>query len=315
MKRLIVNADDFGLTRLVNQGILDAHQNGIVTSTSLMAGGEAFDDAIAMTRWAVRLSVGVHLVLCQGAPISPPSEISTLVGEGGKTLWTFNEFLRKLATGHIDLRQVELELRRQIVRVIDAGITPSHLDGHKHVHVLPGIADVVVRLAHEFRIPRVRCPQERMPHHILWKGLTSFRAGIFKQYLAGRPISWLAGRLRVKLVRAGIDSPSHFFGLTQTGFLDADSLDRILRTLPERSSELMCHPGYPEASLVKTGTRLIAQREVECRALISRRIKDRVRGEGIELISYRDLGGAAHSRESTVPDPIVKSAPGCARPV
>ena len=315
MKLLIVNADDFGLTRPVNRGILDAHHNGIVTSASLMAGGKAFDDAIAMTRRAARLSVGVHLVLCQGTPISLPSEIPTLVSDSGKTLWTALKFLNKLATGRIDLRQVELELRRQIVRVTDAGITPSHLDGHKHVHVLPGIADIVVRLAREFGIPSVRCPEERMPHHILWKGLTSIRTGIFKQYLAGRPISWLAGRLRVKLTRAGIDSPSHFFGLTQTGFLIEDSLDRILRSVPDGASELMCHPGYPDAALMKTGTRLIAQRELECRALVSPRIKDRVGDEGIELISYRDLGGAARSRESAVPDPVVKIAPGCARPV
>ena len=240
----------------MSQGILDAHHSGIVTSTSLMAKGEAFDAAVEMSKGAPRLSVGVHLVLTQGVPVSPASEIPTLVDPQGRLLWTPREFLRKLATGHISLREVDIELRRQIVRVRQAGIVPSHLDGHKHVHILPGISDLVIRLAQQFAIPSVRCPVEALPPAYLPRYVRNPQADVFKQYLAARAISRFARRFRSKLAEFGLNSPDYFYGLSQTGFLNVETLTPILRNLPDGTSELMCHPGYPDSPLAKTGTRL-----------------------------------------------------------
>lgn len=312
MKRLIVNADDFALTRQVSEGILDAHADGIVTSTTLLANGEAFGAASEMLGRAPHLGVGVHLALVQGVPVSPPSEIPTLVDARGRFWWTAGEFLKKTVTRRINLHEVEIELRRQIVRVLGASVTPTHLDGHKHLHVLPGIAEIVIRLAQEFGIPSVRCPMEDwgLPH-----GLRKPQAGVFKQYLAGRAISWFARRFRSKLAQAGLKCPAHFYGLSQTGFLNEESLAAILRGLPEGTSELMCHPGYTDSILAKTGTRLLTQREIECRALMSNQIKELAIREGIQFISYGEFAHAAQRNGSTAQDAEVRTVAGCARPV
>jgi predicted glycoside hydrolase/deacetylase ChbG (UPF0249 family) len=297
MKQLVVNADDFGVTKLTSQGILDAHHRGIVTSTSLMANGEAFDAAVEMSNRAPRLSIGAHLVLTQAIPVSPASEIPTLVDSHGRLWSTPREFLQKLAAQRIRLREAEVELSRQIVRIRQAGVSPTHLDGHQHLHVLPGISDIVIRLALQFSIPCVRCPEEALPPAYLLRCLGKPTAGIFKQYLAARVVSGLARRFRSKLAESGLNSPDSFCGLSQTGFLNVEALKTILHNLPDGTSELMCHPGYADSLLAKTGTRLIAQRETECRALMSPEIIRIGESEGIQLMSYGEFARLGRQRE------------------
>jgi chitin disaccharide deacetylase len=306
MKQLIVNADDLGLTKGVNRGILDAHYYGGVTSASLMANGEAFEEAVAMARRATRLSVGVHLNLTHGVPVSPPSAVPSLVDGRGRLRLTPGQLLCRLITRRINLCDIELELREQIVKVIRAGIIPTHLDGHKHVHILPGVSEIVIRLAQEFGIPSVRCPLEEFPMAVrLPRGPWDPQTSVLKQHLVGRAVSWFARRFRVSLSQAELIWPAHFFGLTETGFLDTKTLEDILERLPEGVSELMCHPGYTTSRLKRTGTRLLAQREVEVEALMWLRTRMLIVEEAIQLISYGDLvgkvfdqGGA--SRESEV---------------
>jgi hopanoid biosynthesis associated protein HpnK len=307
MKRLIVNADDFGLTRLVSQGILDAHYCGIVTSTSLMANGEAFEEAIAMAKRAPRLSVGAHLVLTQGIPVSPAGGVPTLVDEHGRLYLTARQLLSRVITHRIRLREIEFELRAQIAKALRAGITLTHLDGHKHLHVLPGISEIVIRLAQEFGIPSVRWPMEELPLACL----RDPQAGVFRQCLAGRAVSWFARRLRLKLIQAGLNYPKHFYGLSQTGLLNVERLEEIMRGLPEGTSELMCHPGYADPLLVKTGTRLLAQREIESRALMSPRTRELVISEGIQLVSYSEFACAVRWSQATGHDLEVRTAAGC----
>ena len=163
MKHLIVNADDFGLTENVNKGILDAHREGIVTSTTLLANGMAFETAVAASERFHRLGIGVHLNLTEGMPIADATLIRTLVDRGGRLYMTPVRLWAGIAAGQVSLSDIEFELRAQIKKVIRAGIRPTHLDGHKHVHVLPPVSEVVIRLAKEFRIPAVRCPVEQNP--------------------------------------------------------------------------------------------------------------------------------------------------------
>ncbi len=313
MKQLIVNADDFGLTRLVSQGILDAHDHGIVTSTSLTPNGGAFEEAIAMARRAPRLSVGVHLTLAQGIPVSPTSEVPTLVNAQGRLHSSAVQFLDRILTGRISLHEIEIELRAQIAKVLRTGITPTHLDGHKHLHVLPGISEVVTRLAQEFAIPSVRCPAEELPLARLPHCLRDSRPGVLRQYLAGRAVSWFARRFRLKLNQAGLNSPAHFYGLSETGFLNVEKLEEILRRLPEGASELMCHPGYADPLLAKTGTRLLGQREIESRALRSPRIRELAVGEGIQLVNYREFARAVPEGEVAGCNVEARIAAGCDR--
>jgi len=312
MKRLIVNADDFGLTRLVSEGILDAHYYGIVTSTSLMANGGAFEEAIAMAMRAPRLSVGVHLALTQGIPVSPALEVPTLADAHGRLYLTAGQLLNRIVTHRISLREIEIELRAQIAKVLRAGIILTHFDGHKHLHVLPGISEIVIRLAQEFGVPSVRCPMEELPLAWLPRSLRDAHAVVFRQRLAGRAVSWFARRFRLKLIQAGLNYPTHFFGLSQTGLLTVGRLEEIMRGLPEGTSELMSHPGYADPLLAKTGTRLLVQREIESRALMSPRTRELAISEGIQLVSYSEFARSVHGGQVTH-ELEVRTATGCDR--
>ena len=296
MKQLIVNADDFGLTAGVTRGILDAHREGIVTSTTLMANGAAFDMAVAASRQAPTLGVGAHLNLSEGAPISPPTSIPTLVDERGRLHLKPGRLLQDVLARRVRLDEVEAELRAQTSRIVQSGVSPTHLDGHKHVHVLPEVADIVIRLAREFSIPSVRCPVEDPPGFLNTVGAErSSHARILKQYLVGRGVSTFARRLRRRLDEVGLHCPAHFYGLSQTGFLNTRRIEEVLARLPEGASELMCHPGYPDTELANTGTRLLVQREVEIFAMCSPMIKRLVAGSGIRLVNYEALVGRSHS--------------------
>ena len=296
MKELIVNADDFGLTEAVSCGILDAHREGIVTSTTLMANGGAFEAAVSMSRRAPRLGIGVHLNLTEGEPVSPALRVPSLVDRTGRLHLSPGRLLRAIVRRQVNLADVESELRQQITKVLSAGISPTHLDGHKHVHVLPGVSDVVIRLAQEFSIRSIRCPREVAPN---WPTLLRSRnpqTAVLKQYLVGRMVSGFARSFKEKLSRAGLLFPAQFYGLSETGFLGTQSIQEMLERLSDGVSELMCHPGYLDNDLVRAGTRLLAQREVEIRALTARPVRALVADLGIQLISYRRLAASSQQR-------------------
>jgi hopanoid biosynthesis associated protein HpnK len=290
MRQLIVNADDFGLTESVSSGILDAYREGIVTSTTLMANGGAFDAAVSMRHRTPRLGIGVHLNLTTGEPVSPALRIPSLVDRSGRLHLSPCRLLRALVARQVNLADVESELRRQITKILIAGILPTHLDGHKHVHVLPGVSDVVIRLAQEFSIPSIRCPQEVPPTVPTLLRSGNPRTQVVRQYLVGRIVSRFAKGFKEKLAKTGLLFPAHFYGLSQTGVLHTQSILDILGRLSDGVSELMCHPGYLDTDLVRAGTRLLAQREVEIRALTAPPVRKLVADRGIQLISYRQLG-------------------------
>ena len=296
MRQLIVNADDFGLTQQVSRAILDAHREGIVTSTTLMANGGAFDAAVSMGRREYTLGIGVHLNLTEGVPVSEARKIRTLTNLKGRLYLTPPLLLMGIMTRQVKLAEVEIELWQQILKVLGAGILPTHLDGHKHVHILPGVSDIVIRLAQEFSIPSIRCPSEAAPKIPTSLQSRNSWTAAAKQYLVGRTVSVFARRFEEKLAKAGLLSPAHFYGLSQTGFLDALDILDILAGLPEGASELMCHPGYLDGDLAKTGTRLLAQREIEVRALTAREVRKLAGDRGIQLISYGQLGKHAQER-------------------
>jgi predicted glycoside hydrolase/deacetylase ChbG (UPF0249 family) len=289
MKQLIVNADDFGLTENVNRGIIDAHREGIVTSTTLLANGLAFESAVAAGKRFYRLGIGVHLNLTEGMPVADASHIRTLVDRVGRLHLTPARLWAGIATGQVSLSDIEFELRAQIKKVIRAGIRPAHFDGHKHVHVLPPVSEIVLRLAREFRVPAVRCPMEQNAHASgPLRNRRLSKVSTVKQYLVSRAVSSLAKSFRKRLELTGLLAPTHFYGLSQTGFLDASAIRRILENLPPGSSELMCHPGYHDVELERTGTRLLTQREIEIHGLTATSVLNLVVAGGIRLGNYRD---------------------------
>ena len=261
MKRLVVNADDFGFTRDVNQGILETHRNGILTATTLMATGDAFDDAVVLAKENPTLDIGCHLVLVgsPGLPASVP------------------QLLQAIALGRI---QIYEELAAQVRKILDAGLTPTHLDTHKHTHLLPPVLDAVARISEEFKIPWVRRPFD-LPIH-------SRRPGMVTRAVSGT-FGVVRGRFERELTRRGCRSTDHFAGFQITGNYDARELAALIRTLPEGSTELMCHPGICTAELRAASTRLKESRERELRALTSAEVRVALKEARVDLASYRDL--------------------------
>jgi hopanoid biosynthesis associated protein HpnK len=290
MKKLIVNADDFGLTEKVNEAIVQGHRRGIITSATLMANGAAFESAVGLAQATPELGVGIHLNLTEGAPVSSCSKIPGLVNAQGLLSSTPERLAARLLAGILSLAQVELELRAQMEKVLAAGVALTHLDGHKHVHLFPRIFELVIRLAKEYGIAGVRCAREGPSGllRLLRKNSTA-SARILRQYLAACTLSLVSLSRKTRLQQARLKFPSHFFGITVTGFLDAEILQMIIRDLPVGISELMCHPGYVDTHLSRTPTRLVEQREREIQAMIQPEVKRLVAQHGIELISYRHL--------------------------
>jgi chitin disaccharide deacetylase len=261
LKRLIVNADDFGFTRDVNAGIVRAHRCGILTATTLMANGAAFDDAVRLARENPRLDVGCHLVLV-GAPGLPA---------------TTARLIQALMLRRIHVYE---ELVRQVRRIMDAGIRPSHLDTHKHTHLLPPVLDAVARIAEEFGIRWVRRPFD-FP-------LSANGAGFGKRTVS-RSFGVVRRRFERVLREHHCLTTDHFAGFQITGKYDAAELSRLIARLPEGATEFMCHPGLCTQELRSTRTRLKESREEEIRALTSETVRAAIDAANVKLTTYRDL--------------------------
>ena len=281
MRRLIVNADDFGLHAAVNRGILTAHTEGIVSSTSLTAGGAAFDDAVRIAKQCPQLGVGVHLTLVGARPVLPVAEVSSLLDEAGDFYGSYPLFIKRFLRGKIRLAEVERELAAQIDRVRMAGIQPSHLDSHQHLHVLPGIGGLVLDLARRFSIRAIRIPAEP----VAFIGATPATVG----RLAGRGgLTMLANLFRQHAAAAGIRTSDHFFGMLAGGQLTEPALLAILRRLPPGDSELMTHPGFADESLADA-FRWDYQWDAERQALTAPAVRALLAERQIRLISFREL--------------------------
>ncbi len=290
MKDLIVNADDLGWTVGVNRGIAEAHRNGIVTSTSLLANGPAFEDGVSVARALPALGVGVHLNLSDGPPLTEAKAAPTLVDENGRLSGGPEQLLLKLARRKLKLAEVEREWEAQIERVRSAGISPTHLDGHKHVHMLPGLFPIALKLAKKFGIGAVRISSEASSLRTALSGKSGKDASVkIKQGIQARGLKLLAGDARKLADKAGIDATDYFCGIAQTGVLSRDGVLDLLETLPEGTTELMCHPGYADDDLARSATRLQESRATELSILTDTAVRKSVASHRIRLINYSQI--------------------------
>ncbi len=266
-KQLVVNADDFGFTPDVNQGIVDAHRGGILTATTLMANGVAFDDALRQWRETPTLDVGCHLVLIGGESLISKKPFPA----------TVTQLLVALAKREI---RVYDELAAQVRRIVDAGVRPTHLDTHKHTHLAPPVLDAVARLSEEFRIPWVRRPFD-FPLHApgvpRMKRWTSDALGLMRR------------RFHRVLARHGCRTTDHFAGFQITGRFRAAELVQLMAAIPAGSTELMVHPGRCGTALRAAPTRLKESREAELEALVAPEVRAAMTRHGIELVNYAGL--------------------------
>jgi hopanoid biosynthesis associated protein HpnK len=275
LKRLIVNADDFGMAESVNDGIIKGHRDGIITSTSFMAGARASEHAATLARDNPSLGVGVHLCLTLVKPVADPAKIKSLVRDGLLPGGPF-PLMTRLFFGSIKIGEVEVELRAQIERTLALGIKPDHIDGHQHVHMMKRVFDVVMKLAEEYAIPAMRYP--------VGPDVTSVNGsrGLEKKIFEG-----IAKKNRRALENAGIKFPDYFFGFAETGNLDAGKLLNILKNLPDGTSELMCHPGLPSETLAEDNWG--AGWGMELEAVMNEQIREKIKAENIQLIKFSSL--------------------------
>ena len=279
-RKIIINADDFGLCRGVNEAVAEAHTAGVLTSATIMANMPAVDEALEMAKKMPALGVGVHLNVTSGKPLSTDPVVKILTDADGN----FRYSVAKLAVAAVvskKIRQaIEAELSVQISSLISKGITPTHLDSHKHFHCLPGVWRLVCRLAEKFNIPAIRWPYE--PGTLCggdWPRVEmqdKIRALIVRQMA-----------LKCQDIDARFIATDIFFGLVHTGRINDNFWAELSQTQFAGIAEVMTHPGYTEG-LGKT--RLFEQRLTELKWLCAASTKKAIADAGIELVNYRDIG-------------------------
>jgi hopanoid biosynthesis associated protein HpnK len=282
VSRLIINADDFGLTSGVNRAIIELHQGAVLTSTTLMARAGATAEAIRLALAQPTLGVGCHLVLLDGQPVLPPDQVPSLVDKRtGLFFPTLSSFLPRLVSGRIRPAEIEAEAAAQIALLKDAGLRLTHIDTHKHSHMFPWVLKPLLRAARKAGIRAVRNPFE--PE---WAVRVTPRASFIRAAEVAA-LRWLGPYFRRAIARAGVFTTDGTIAVAGTGTFDAATVRALLGELPEGTWELVTHPGYNDADLDKIRTRLRDSRDKEREALAAVR-----EFPAIDLISFADLASA-----------------------
>ena len=309
MRKLIINADDFGLTAGVNRAIVETHTSGVVSSATLMANAPGFDDAVALARSTPTLSVGCHVVLVDGTPVSPPDTVDTLLAirsaEPGKFYSSLSAFAARAMLGGFDRDQLVAEVTAQIRKIQSAGLEITHLDTHKHAHIFPEILAALLRAARICGVRAIRnpiVPVKAMPAR-LFKG----KRDLWKRYGQVRVLHSFSGQFNQRTKRAGLLTPDGVIGVIETGSrIDPDEgaalgsnsssnssygslLRQTLANLPSGTWELVSHPGYNDAALQTAGTRLLDSRDEERRLLTSPELRQFLAEQNIRIIGYREF--------------------------
>jgi predicted glycoside hydrolase/deacetylase ChbG (UPF0249 family) len=314
VRTLIVNADDFGLSAGVNRAIVESHSGGVVSSATLMANGAAFADAVTAARSAPNLSVGCHVVLVNGRPVSPPEAVDTLLAirsaEPDKFYSSLSAFAARAMLGGFDRDQLVAEITAQIRKLQSTGLQVTHLDTHKHAHMFPEILAALLRAARICGVRAIRNPFVPLPAMPArqFKG----KPDLWKRYGQVRMLHTFSGQFLQRTKRAGLLTPDGVIGVIETGSSDrhgdgsgySSLLRQTLVNLPEGTWELVCHPGYNDADLRASGTRLLESREEERRLLISAELRQFLEAQKIRVINYREFAetfaekSAEHSRKT-----------------
>jgi chitin disaccharide deacetylase len=286
VRRLIVNADDFGLTPGVNRAIIEAHTNGVVTSATLMANAAGFDDAVRLVKGSPTLSVGCHVVLVDGSPVSSSSRISTLTDGADSRRFesSISSFAMRAMRGRINPAHVETEAAAQIQKLQAAGIQLSHVDTHKHSHIFPQILLPLLRAAKACGIRAIRNPFGRVAFSPV-----AGRPKLWKRYGELMLLNPLARRFLRCVQAEAMITPDGSLGVAATGALDERLFRLIVENLPDGTWEFVTHPGYNDSDLDGIRTRLRESRETELQLLTSPAVREYLERSRIELISYRNL--------------------------
>ena len=278
-RRLIISADDFGRDPAVNAAVEEAHRHGILSTASLMVGAPAMADAVARAKRLPGLHVGLHLVLVDGHPVSPPKTVAGLIGSDGQ----FDRHMGRAGVRFFFLprvrRQLAIEIRAQFEAFHATGLELDHVDAHKHMHLHPTVSALLVDIGRDYGVKAVRVPSEPA---------STLRAAFPQERAAAPPYRLWIEKLRRRLDRAGLAFNDHVFGLAWSGNMVEERVLRLLAHLPEGVSELYFHPA------TRSGPALLAampgyRHAEELAALTSSTVKARIAELGITLTSYREL--------------------------
>jgi hopanoid biosynthesis associated protein HpnK len=281
MKRLIITADDFGLSSAVNEAVEEAHRNGVLSTTSLMVGAKETGDAIDRARRIPSLRVGLHLVLVAGSPVLPARTLPDLVDGRG-------EFSSHLVRAGINFffgpgarRQLEQEIRAQFQAFQDTGLLLDHVNCHHHMHLHPTLGELILRVGREYGLKAMRFPYE--PFLPSWRAC---RKNLGRKLLSPLTLSpWLV-HLKNLLRHAQVRSNHFLFGLNDSGNMNLDLVLRFLRHLPAGVTEIYFHPVSRAGSDLG---RTAGAGEEELSALTSPDLREALSAPDIQSIGFSDL--------------------------
>lgn len=286
MRRLIINADDFGFTSGVNRAIVEAHTQGVVTSSTLMANGAAFGQAAQVATKVPKLSIGCHVVLTDGEPVLPPERLPSLT-TGSRFRDGMTTFAARAIAGRMNADEIAAEACAQIRKIQASGINVSHIDTHKHMHLFPTVLRPLLRAAANCGVGAIRNPfGPRLPFR---SSRLLSRPNLWTRYVEVQVLQTFAGKFREAVDREGFATPDGTLGIVVTGALDETLFEVIARSIPDGTWEFVCHPGYNDGDLQQAKTRLRRSRETELRVLTLPASRTVLARRGVELISYRDL--------------------------
>ena len=286
LRRLIINADDFGFTPGVNRAIAEAHTRGIVTSSTLMARGPAFSEAVQLARTLPQISVGCHVVLIDGEPALAADQLPSLT-RAQEFRDGLKAFATRAITGRLASEEIFAEVSAQIRKIQAAGIVVSHVDTHKHTHIFPAILRPLLRAAKECGVRAIRNPFG--PRFPLRSSRLWARPNLWTRFAEVRILRRFSATFRDAALREGFATPDGTLGIEVTGTLDETLFAALAQSIPAGTWEFVCHPGYNDADLQAARTRLRESREIELRVLTLPAAREVLAREGIQLISYRDL--------------------------
>ena len=282
-KRLIVNADDFGIHPAVNRAVKRAYESGILTSASLMAGGVAFDEAVEIARSLPGLGIGIHLTLVGGLPsVLSQEEVPTLTWDGGHLAGDYSELIRRDMKGCIRAEEVYKEWDAQIRKVLSTGLTVTHIDGHQHMHMWNHFFPITLTLAKKYHIPAMRVPDEN-----LLFGLGFSPKGMLR-FAAKNGLSLIARNHRKMLKEECFHTNDHFWGMMYGGHFYENRMLHILDHIEEGVTEFMCHPSADTKAMENT-FHWGYEGEEELKSLTSCTVRKKLDEKGISLISYKDI--------------------------
>ncbi|MFN5239424.1 MAG: hopanoid biosynthesis-associated protein HpnK [Aphanizomenon sp.] len=277
MSYLIINADDFGFSDDVNTAIIQAHEEGILTSTSLMVTGDAAQNAIALAKNHPHLAVGLHLVLVCGKSVLPPAQIPHLVDSQGNFSDNPTQAGLNYQFNQATRAELRLEIAAQLEKFRDSGLNLSHVDGHLHLHVHPVILNILTEFAAEFQIKFIRLPSEELTknlkidrRNLLIKIVWSIVFGQLRNYGEG-------------LLKAhNIKFADRVYGLLQTGNMSEEYLLSLIPQIEAELVEIYAHPTSVNTKINNSG-------EIELKALLSERVREILSIKGFELSNYNQL--------------------------